>query len=250
MEPSPRLVAFDLDGTLAESKTPMTKDMGVLLARLLNKVPVAVMSGGSFPQFERQFFPGLPEGQPLGALYMFPTSGAQCYRHEGGSWKLVYDCSFDEEEQQRIIDVLCETARMTGLDAPARMWGHLIEDRGAQVTFSALGQEAPLAEKQEWHKAHDADRQKMREMAAAMLPNYSVRTGGLTSIDVTRAGITKAYGVRCLERLTMIPAADMLYVGDALYEGGNDEVVKEAGVATRQVSGPEETAGVIEGLVR
>jgi hypothetical protein len=41
----------------------------------------------------------------------------------------------------------------------------------------------------------------------------------------------------------------MLYIGDALFPGGNDEVVKETGIETRQTSGPEETARIIRELL-
>ena len=82
------------------------------------------------------------------------------------------------------------------------------------------------------------------------LPDFSVTEGGLTTIQITRKGITKAYGIRRLVELTKIPIAQMLYVGDALEEGGNDAVVKDTGVPTHQVFGPEETAGLITSLLK
>jgi phosphomannomutase len=33
---------------------------------------------------------------------------------------------------------------------PEMVWGELIEDRGSQITFSAIGQQAPLEEKKRW----------------------------------------------------------------------------------------------------
>jgi hydroxymethylpyrimidine pyrophosphatase-like HAD family hydrolase len=82
------------------------------------------------------------------------------------------------------------------------------------------------------------------------MPEFSIATGGSTSIDITRKGITKAYGINRLAELTGIAVADMLYVGDALDEGGNDSVVKATGVPTHPVFGPEETAGLLAALLK
>ncbi len=49
-----KLIAFDLDGTLAQSKSPIGPEMAELLTRLLGIVKVAVISGGAWPQFEKQ----------------------------------------------------------------------------------------------------------------------------------------------------------------------------------------------------
>ena len=74
--------------------------------------------------------------------------------------------------------------------------------------------------------------------------------GGMTTVDITHKGINKAYGVRWLSEKLGIPAGEMLYVGDALFEGGNDIVVIPTGIQTRSVSGPPETLAVIEELLK
>ena len=64
------------------------------------------------------------------------------------------------------------------------------------------------------------------------LPAFEVRRGGLTSIDVTQKGIDKAYGVRQIEKVLKIPIKEMVFIGDALYPGGNDAAAKKTGVQT------------------
>jgi phosphomannomutase len=54
------LIIFDLDGTLAESKLPLDAEMAALLARLLEVVKVAVISGGAWAQYEKQVLSHLP----------------------------------------------------------------------------------------------------------------------------------------------------------------------------------------------
>lgn len=244
-----KVIIFDLDGTLTESKAPLTAEMGVILAGLMLKMPVAIMSGGSYAQFQKQFLIGMPEDANYNNLYLFPTSAAQCYTWKDGGWQILYTNPFTPEEKSQVLAALADALKETGLDKPPpELWGEQTEDRGSQITWSALGQQAPLAEKSAW----DPDRKKRAPLQAALLarlPGFSVRVNAHSSIDITRAGMTKAYGVKRLSEILNIIISDMLYVGDALFPGGNDEIVKESGIETQQVSGPAETAEVIEKIL-
>jgi phosphomannomutase len=247
---TPKLVAFDLDGTLAESKQSLTTPMGRLVADLLRKMPVAVMSGAGFPQFKTQFFSGLPEGADFASLYIFPTNAAECFvfDHENG-WRPIYDLAFSDEERTRVLAAIEDALKDVGLDAtPQPIWGERIEDRGAQITFSGLGQQAPLKEKEAWDPT-GTKRKSLRDALAKRLPDFSEAVGGATSVDITRKGINKAYGVRKLAELTSVSIAEMLYVGDALQEGGNDAVVLATGIKAEKVSGPDETAVLIAAIL-
>ena len=75
--------------------------------------------------------------------------------------------------------------------------GDIIEDRGSQVTFSALGQQASPDAKYAWDP-DGAKRRSMRDRVASALPDLEVHVGGQTSIDVTNAGVDKAYAMRKL----------------------------------------------------
>ena len=250
MDCTPKLVAFDLDGTLAESKQPVTPEMGVLLGKLLQKMPVAVMSGGAYYQFEKQLLPALPSDAPLPRLYLFPTSAGRCYVYKNGAWQTAYDHSFTEEEKNIILKALQEALVETGLNVPpSHLWGEQIEDRGSQISWSALGQQAPIEEKKKW----DPDRKKRMPLRDAFLrrtSDFSVGVNATNTIDITRKGITKAYGIEELSKMSGIPISEMLYVGDALKEGGNDAVVIPTGVPTKEVAGPVETAQVIEDILK
>ena len=82
-----------------------------------------------------------------------------------------------------------------------------------------------------------------------LIPEFEVRIGGTTSIDVTKKGVDKAYGIEKIRRYLNIQKEDMLFIGDAVFPGGNDYSVEEAGVRTIQVSEPEETKKIIQGLL-
>ncbi len=252
MDFKPRLVAFDLDGTLAESKQPLTLEMGSLLADLMSKTKVAVLSGASFAQMETQFLPALPEDAHFENLFLFPMNAARCYVYRKGKWWVQYDRAFNPIEREKVMQALKEAMTETGFaeDDPSRPkeWGERIEDRGAQITFSALGQKAPVEEKRAW----DPTREKRKPLYDALkrrLPEFSIGVNAATSIDITHQGVNKAYGIRQLVELADVTVAEMLYIGDALEEGGNDSVVKETGIKTEEVLGPEDTERLIKDII-
>lgn len=241
-----KLVIFDLDGTLAESKQALDAEMGGLLASLLGVAKVAVISGGSRRQFEEQILANIPPEAPLSNLSLLPTCGTKFLQYDG-AWKQLYSEDLSDLEKQKIITSLNAAFEAAG-EKVEKTWGEQIEDRGSQITFSALGQRAPLQEKAKWDPDF-ARRKKIQALLAVPLADFSVRLGGATSIDVTKPGIDKAYGVRKLRDVLKIPIAEMLFVGDALFPGGNDYPAKEAGAPSIRVRDPHETKRVIEAVV-
>lgn len=248
MDFKPKLMAFDLDGTLAESKQRVSAEMGELFAELISAMPVAILSGAGFDQFENQVLPALPTDAKFEKLFIFPTNAAECYVYKDGTWKPKYDLSFNTLERGRIMQALKESLAETGLNTIPEYkeeWGNQIEDRGAQITFSALGQHAPVEAKKAWDPTRDK-RKPLYEAIKRRLPDFSIGVNASTSIDITKKGVNKAYGIRKLIELSGVSVSEMLYVGDALQEGGNDSVVRQTGIKTQEVFGPEETARLIE----
>src|SRR5579859_998567 len=243
-----RLVAFDLDGTLAESKQAVDEEMAGLLAALLGVAEVCVISGGDWPQFEVQVVLRLPAGARLDRLWIMPTSGTKLYRFVEGGWKAIYAEDFSPEERDRILRALDKAVEAAGFKGE-KTWGPQIEDRGSQITFSGLGQEAPLDAKKAW----DPDRSKREAMQGAAqkeLPDLSVNIGGSTSIDVTRKGVDKAYGIEKLAEASGTPKSEMIFKGDAVYPGGNDwPVPDKAKVDTVAVGSIAETKRAIQATV-
>ncbi|MGA9944479.1 MAG: HAD-IIB family hydrolase [Candidatus Cybelea sp.] len=240
------LIVFDLDGTLAKSKSPLDDEMAGLLTRLLGVVKVAIISGGDYPQFQTQVLGRLPAAGNLANLSILPTSGTKFFSYDG-EWRKLYSEDLTDAEKQKIEDSLEKAVAQSGLQ-PKETWGERIEDRGTQITYSALGQQAPLDAKAQWDPDF-SKRKQIQAMLDVMLPNFSVRLGGTTSIDVTRPGIDKAYGIRKLRDILNIPLAAMLFIGDAIFPGGNDYAAKEAGVDCIAVRDPEETKRVVDAII-
>lgn len=241
-----KLIIFDLDGTLAESKSAIDDEMAGLLSRLLCFAQVAVISGGDWPQFEKQVLDHLPQNYSIEKLSILPTCGTKYYRYSK-EWKQLYAENFTDTEKKKIIDDLNKAVQESGLDIK-KTWGEQIEDRGSQITFSALGQKAPLAEKKDWDSDF-AKRKKIKIILDKSLQAFSITMGGATSIDITKPGIDKAYGIHKLQDVLHIKIAEMIFIGDALFEGGNDHPARKTGVDCIQVRDPEETKRIIETII-
>ena len=243
-----RLVAFDLDDTLADSRSPLDPAMAVALKRLVELVPVGIISGGHFPQFADQILAYLPKGTNLANLTLLPTCGTRLLKYADGDWQQVYAYDLTTDEKDRVIASLRRRAIELGYWEPDQLVrGERIEDRGSQVTFSALGQKARLRDKRAWDP-DGTKRHALRDAVAADVPDLEVAAGGSTSVDVTRKGVDKAYGIRQLSLQTGIPLSDFLFIGDRLEPGGNDYPVVRLGVATIAVTGWRDTLACITDL--
>jgi len=235
-------IVFDMDGTLAESKGPVTLTMAAVLNRLLALKKVAIISGGRFEQFKSQLIDHLDPAY-FAHLTIMPTTGAQMYQYRNDSWEQIYDESLSPEERSRIISALSTMVITAGYQEP-ETYGEVIEDRGSQITFSGLGTTAPAGVKATW----DPDmtkRTRIIELLKPALSDFCITIGGMTSIDITKAGTDKAYGVKKLSETLQIPLQNILFIGDKLEPGGNDFPVKSIGIATIAVADPAETETLI-----
>ncbi|MBI5457968.1 HAD-IIB family hydrolase [Candidatus Kaiserbacteria bacterium] len=244
----PRAALFDLDDTLAESFRTPSPEVLDGLKKTLDLMPVAIMTGTGFQKIEERFLPVLAAHPRSDRLYIFPASSGQAYVQKNGVWEQVYDLALTEEERAHIKAVMTETVSALKELQDIPHYGEQIVDRGAQVAYTHVGVDAPTDVKASW----DRDGSKRASLWSTLknkLPEFEVLMGGVTTIDITRKGVNKSHGVKWLSEHLGIPIGEMLYVGDALYPGGNDAVVIPTGIETRSVSGPPETLQVIEEIL-
>ncbi|MWB98846.1 HAD-IIB family hydrolase [Agromyces seonyuensis] len=246
MPPRPRLIAFDLDDTLAPSKSPLDPRMSELLVRLLGVAEVCVISGGQFGQFQSQVIDQLPEAEErlLERLHLMPTCGTQYYTRRAGEWTQVYSEPLSADQRAAALAAVEARAKELGF-WERETWGPILEDRGSQITFSALGQAAPVDAKAAWDPS-GAKKNRLRDVVQADLPDLEVRSGGSTSVDITRKGIDKAFGMRRLAELTGLGLDEMLFYGDRLDVHGNDYPVLALGVDCIAVEDWPDTAARLE----
>lgn len=247
--PEYRLIAFDLDDTLAHSKAAVEPEMISALYSLLRRYEVLVISGAMFRQFEVQLLEFMGSSGGLSRLHLMPTCGTRYMRWHSGGWIEEYAHGLSISEKVAAAEAVERVAKGLGYWGDDDVvWGERIEDRGSQITYSALGQLAPVGAKRKWDPSGEK-RERLRAALEPLLPDLEVRAGGATSIDVTRKGIDKAYGLAKLMSLLDLAPREVLFVGDRLEPGGNDYPVTALGVDVQAVAGPEETLAFIATLV-
>lgn len=245
-----RVIAFDLDGTLTVSKSAISDVMADRLGDLLDLYEVCVISGGKFDQFKAQVIDRIDVSpHQMSRLHIMPTSGTRYLRFDERKllWVTQYAENLPPETRAEIIEALTTSAKELGY------WendphGEIVEDRGSQITFSALGQEASSAAKHAWDP-NGVKKRALRDHAARLLPDLEVHVGGTTSVDVTETGIDKAYGMRKLMSVLDLTTDDILFFGDKLDDGGNDYPVKAIGIDSIAVTGWEDTALAVKAII-
>ena len=66
---------------------------------------------------------------------------------------------------------------------------------------------------------------------------------------MTRAGVDKGYGLKRLSAESGVPLDGMLFIGDAIFPGGNDYPAVEIGLDTVRVRDVAETTAVVTAII-
>jgi len=251
-----KLIVFDLDGTLVETKSLLDAEMADLLGRLLGSKSVAVISGAKYELFQDQIIHRLKCPESLSAnLFLFPTTGTSFYRYNNG-WNMIYSEELTEREKSDIRDAVEKAFLEVNYEEPKKVYGITLEDRKTQVTYSFLGQdvvkvlgEEGVRLKKVWRDEHTNLKLEIAEVLQRLLPGLEVRAAGYTSIDITRKGIDKEYGLKQMEKYLGIPIEDMLFIGDAIFPGGNDYAALKTGVLSIKVEGVGDTKKIIRRIL-
>jgi membrane-associated protein len=243
----PAATIFDLDDTLAESFTPPHERVLEKLFTLAERMPVAIMSGAAFARIERDILKRVPHKADASNFFVLSDNAARCDVWKGSEWEKAYDFPLSQDERAGITQAIEEVVAETGIFA-GESPDYRIIDRDTSVAFAALAADASKETKTAWDPEM-IKRPKLGNALQEKLPGFEVLIGGRTTIDIVRKGISKAYGVEWLAKELNIPAKDMLFVGDAFYEGGNDASVIPTGIRTHATSGPEETEKMIDEML-
>lgn len=242
-----RIIACDLDDTLADTKQPISKRMTGVLTQLLDTYQLCIISGGNYNQLQVNVIArlNLPL-EKLVKIHLMSTSGAR-YDHfsaDTRKWVVQYQKIIPQDQRELIAATIETIAKKHDLWEKS-VTGKRIEDRVTQVTFSALGQNATPDAKRAWDPTNEK-RRRLQTALAEALPAYEVVINGNTSIDVLQEGVDKAFGIQELMKATGTATKDILFFGDSLYENGNDYPVMRSGIATIAVTRWQDTACFIE----
>jgi phosphomannomutase len=240
-----KMIIFDLDGTLTKSKMAIDGEMAKLLEKLLAIKLVGVTSGASIKQFKKQLLKNIKFKKNLENLLLLPTNGAGFFRYQDGKWQRKYQYLMSNTKKVKIITAFQKTFKEIGYKKPETTYGPIIEDRGSQLTFEALGQRAPLAARKAWNKTKDRRKEIKKTLEKYLGPDFQVMIAGLNSIDVLEKGLDKSFAIGQMRKYFKLTKKEILFVGDAVRAGANDYAAVKSGAVIKKVTGPEEVKTLI-----
>lgn len=230
-------IFFDLDGTLTRSRSLIEPEMKQVLIELMKSGrDVIVVSGADVPQVRKQ----LGGGAIASEVYVLAQNGNKSFGKGGALlWENVLSGG-DRVDINAHINMIRTNLRDLFLGTNE---SDLIQDRGCQISLSFVGHNAEL-ERKERFDPDSSRRKEVLKRFPLISDRIEVRIGGTTCLDYFEKGKNKGFNVKqMIEKIDWKPE-DCVYVGDALFEGGNDETVKGV-IDTHEVGSPADTASFI-----
>lgn len=220
MDKKIKLVAFDLDGTLTQHKTPLDDTNRAVLEQLSKYYKLVMVGAGNAMRIFNQL-----GGFPMDVMGNY---GMQLglYNPETKTLDLVRnDCvPCDRESVDKRITMLRERFGFT------EYAGENVEfhDSGC-VTFPILGTKAKAEDK----LAFDPDRSKRRkiyDIVVETFPEFVVFVGGSSSFDMAPRPRDKYYALSNFCKELGLSHDEVAYAGDDYGPGGNDESVYKSDI--------------------
>lgn len=242
-----KVIAFDLDGTLSRSKEKITPRIADLLNKLSLKRKVAIISGASFEQYNKQILPYI---EPNENFILLPLEGSERfeYSRKTEKWEMTFKKVFPTDIKKDVVNVLNNIINSGKYDIPSIHEGSYIEDRDTEIAFSALGQNAHSKEKENWDKDHKK-RDKIKKEIEEQVPNVAVTIGGTTTVEILTKGWSKAVGLTYYTKQYRYNNENILFIGDAIFPGGNDYSVAQLNINNIKVNNPNDTEEIIEKIL-
>ena len=170
-----KIIAFDVDSTLSLSRSPVDSEMAELLKELLQIKKVAIITGGAFSDIKRQILDKIGENEARNKnLILLPTNGGGLWVFNE-KWTELSSHKLKPEEKEEIIKVIKEVLGLDCCENKNDGYGDKIQDRNSEITYSALGEHAPLEEKKDW----DPDLKKrvsLQKILMDKLPNLKLKS--------------------------------------------------------------------------
>ena len=213
-----RLIAFDLDGTLTEHRTPLSEENRAVLDRLRKKYKLIMVGAGACERIYRQM-----GGYPIDIIGNYGMEEAHVT--DGALVSVRKEVSHpDRAYFERTAVYLREKYGYT------EYRGEGVEFHATgMVTFPLLGTEALIEDKLAFDPTR-AKRRKMYDEVLALFPDYTVYIGGSSSFDFSEKRFNKYDAIMAYAAREGYERDEILYVGDDFGDGGGDSHVRLFGM--------------------
>jgi len=238
-----KVIIADVDDTICESCQQISPEMAKQISRMIkNGYKFAFISGTKNSDLMKMISSIIKEEH-----HLLGTTGTNYILIKDGNPEVKYNLSFTIEEKKEIFNALEELIVEFNINSMTTKEDQL-QDRDSQITLSAIGRNAPSIMK----RNHDPDGIK-RATWVKYLRNflskgkYDIKVAGTTSIDITRKGLDKEWGIRKFSKFNNINFDEILFFGDKIYPGGNDYPATRI-VDCIAVKSPQDTLNKLKNL--
>ncbi|MBI4650793.1 hypothetical protein HY745_05805 [Candidatus Desantisbacteria bacterium] len=237
-------IMFDVDSTLTPPRQPITKSMVEILKKL--KVPFHVVAGSHISLLNEQFFKPLYEFGFRGQFSAFISNGAIHYKCDySNSMSITLVSEFNikkhlgDADYDFLSKVLKKTLELKKFQLPPsiKVIGERIADRISMVNFCPIGrmekENIDIQINRKNFSVFDCNNGYRKELMTylnqelALLinkKNLEIMLGGQTSFDI---GIRDQDKTNSIRTLLKEGVKRLIFIGDALFEGGNDYVIRK-----------------------
>jgi HAD superfamily hydrolase (TIGR01484 family) len=233
---------FDLDDTLTPSKSLILPEHVPVLKRLSEVADVVVVSGHGEKDIRKHLTAELN-----GAYHILGQNGNFAETKDG---RFLWNRSLSETTKAAILGFIAKAKKH--LDLSVRDESDIVEDRDSQIAYSLIGHHEDKDKKRAFDPKHEKRRKLLSDLAEDVhelhKANAEARIGGTTNIDFFELGKHKGHNVGEFIKAMNWQRDECIYVGDALFPGGNDETVIGI-IPTHAVKNPEETFSFIQEML-
>lgn len=230
----PKHFFFDLDNTLTPSKALILERHIPVFQKLCATADVTVVSGHGADDIKKHL-----RAETEGTYYIMGQNGNRAETKDG---TVLWNRSLSQERKDAIHVFVAKA--QDHLKLSVKDEHDLVEDRDSQIAYSLIGHHEDPEVKKAFDPRHEKRIALMndlaRDVAALHDAGVEVRSGGTTVLDFFELGKNKGFNVAAFIARMGWQTQDCLYLGDALFPGGNDETVIGV-IPTHAVNGPDDT---------
>tara|TARA_R100001015_G_C4631998_1_gene195022 strand:+ start:1412 stop:2194 length:783 start_codon:yes stop_codon:yes gene_type:complete len=255
-----KIVLFDMDGTLTPARQPMERPVTDKLMQLQEAgFEIGIVTGSDLGYVKEQckdLFEHI--GLDRSGIHFLPCNGTKYYRLPNNEFVKVYEENMrrhlGESNWKRLIRIVTslQLSLING-NRTIPLTGNFINYRGSTLNWCPIGRQADMDDREKWclWDKHDWIRYKWfktarEEFDASDLKDVVIKMGGDTSFDIYPKGWDKTFAFRNFEDYDKV-----YFVGDRCGSKGNDkEAYDLAGDLGFVTSGPKETIGIIDHIIK
>ena len=212
-----KVIVADVDDTICDSCQQISPEMAKQIDRMIQKgYQFAFISGTKAEDLMTMISSSLKE-----LHHILATTGTKYIIMDKGQSQIVYNHSFNAVEKKEILAAFEKLISHFKIQ-PLTSKEDQLQDRDSQISLSAVGRHAPSEIKAKYDPDGKIRQEWIRFLEQQLGDKYDYKIGGTTSLDVTKKGLDKEWGIRNFARYHNIPLHQIIFFGDKIYPGGND----------------------------